>query len=168
ERLHDSFADLTNAVAAVQSIWVYTPDGHALATSSRHPPPAESFADRDFITGALRSGGSIYYGRVYPSSLGSEPFFTVSRPLVVNGSIAAILEVAVLSSNFFQFYSALAYTRGLQYALIRNDGTFLARYPSVPVGAPDKLDTDTSFHRLIAAHPEGGSYRSLSPIDQIA
>ena len=167
ERVHDSFADLTNAVAAVQSIAVYAPDGHVLATSASHPPPPESFADRDFIMGPLRSGGSVYYGRVYSSFFGAEPFFTVSRPLVVNGSVAGILEISVLPSNFFQFYSTLAYTQGLQYALIRSDGTFLARYPKVPVGAPDKLDTDTNFHRLIATHPEGGSYRSRSPIDQI-
>src|ERR1700759_4501974 len=47
ERVHGGRADLVNAVAAVQSIWVYAPDGHALAPSSRHPPPADSFADRD-------------------------------------------------------------------------------------------------------------------------
>ena len=167
ERLHGSFADLTNAVAAVQSISVYAPDGHVLATSSSHPPPPETFTDRDFITGPLQSGGSIYYGRVYPSSFGAEPFFTVSRPLIANGSVAGVLEVSVLPSNFFQFYSTLANTPGLQYALIRSDGTFLARYPKVPPGASDKLDANTSFHRLIATHPEGGSYRSLSPIDQI-
>jgi two-component system NtrC family sensor kinase len=167
EHIHDGFADLTNAVAAVQSIAVYARDGHVLATSASHPPPPESFADRDFIMGPLRSGGSVYYGRVYPSIFGAEPFFTVSRPLVVNGSVAGILAVSVLPSNFFQFYSTLAYTQGLQYALIRSDGTFLARYPKVAPGAPDKLDTNTSFHRLIAAHPEGGSYRSRSPIDQI-
>src|ERR1700760_1663363 len=167
ERIHDSFADLTNAVAAVQSIAVYSPDGHVLATSASHPPPPETFADRDFIMGPLRSGGSVYYGRVYPSYFGAEPFFTVSRPLVVNGAVAGILEVSVLPSNFFQFYSTLAYTQGLQYALIRSDGTFLARYPRVPPGAPDKLDPNTNFHRLIAEHPEGGSYRSLSPVDQI-
>lgn len=167
ERIHDGFAELANAIAAVQSIWVYAPDGHPLATSSRHPPPEESFGDRDFITGPLQSGGSLYYGRVYPSSLGAEPFFTVSRPLVVGGSVAGILEVSVLPSNFFQFYSTLAYTQGLQYALIRSDGAFLARYPKVPPGAPDRLDPNTNFHRLIAEHPEGGSYRSLSPVDQI-
>src|SRR6185312_10646070 len=49
EHIHDGFADLTNAVAAVQSIAVYAPDGHVLATSASHPPPSESFADRDFI-----------------------------------------------------------------------------------------------------------------------
>src|SRR3954469_17210910 len=167
ERLHASFADLANAVAAVQSIWIYAPDGQALVSSSRHPPPGESFADRDFIAGPLQSGGSVYYGQIYPSSLGGEPYFTVSRSLIANGSIAAILEVSVLPSSFFQFYSTLAYTEGLQYALIRSDGAFLARYPRVPSGSAGKLDANTNFHRLIAARPEGGSYRSVSPIDQV-
>src|ERR1700751_1406208 len=43
ERIHGSFADLANAVAAVQSIAVYTPDGRAFATSSSHPPTPENF-----------------------------------------------------------------------------------------------------------------------------
>ncbi len=167
ERLHHSLADLANAVAAVQSIWVFAPDGSALVSSSRHPPPGENFAERDFITGPLQSGGSVYYGQVYPSSLGGEPFFTVSRSLIAHGSVAAVLEVSVLPSSFFQFYSTLAYTEGLQYALIRNDGWFLARYPKVPAGSPGKLDANTNFQRLIAARPEGGRYRSLSPIDQV-
>src|SRR5205823_2181818 len=80
---------------------------------------------------------------------------------------AAVLDISVLPSSFFQFYSTLAYSEGLQYALIRNDGAFLARYPKVPAGSPGKLDANTSFRRLIAARPEGGTYRSLSPIDQV-
>jgi two-component system NtrC family sensor kinase len=72
-----------------------------------------------------------------------------------------------LPSNFFRFYSALAYTEGLQYGLIREDGTFLARYPVAPPGATDRLDENSNFRRTVIANKTGGFYTSLSPIDGI-
>ena len=72
----------------------------------------------------------------------------------------------MLPSNFFRFFSTLAYSQGLQYALLRNDGLFLARYPVAPAGAT-KLDEQTGFRRTIAAHPEGGLYTTTSPVDNI-
>ena len=61
----------------------------------------------------------------------------------------------------------MAYSAGLQYALLRNDGTFLVRFPAVPPGGNDRLDEHTGFHRTITQHPDGGFYESTSPIDHI-
>ena len=167
EQLHHRLSGLAAAVGIVQSIWVYAPDGQALVSSFTHPPPAQDFSDRDFVVETLKRRGNLYYGKVYLSSFGAEPFFTVSRSLFVDDVTVSILEISVLPSNFFRFYSALANTNGLQYALLRDDGTFLARYPKVPAGNSDKLDANTNFHRLISAFPDGGFYNSRSPIDQI-
>lgn len=82
----------------------------------------------------LRSRGNLYYGKVYLSSFGAEPFFAVSRSLFVDDVAVSILEVSVLPSNFSRFYSALANAYGQQYALLRDNGTFLARYATINLG----------------------------------
>jgi hypothetical protein len=76
-----------------------------------------------------------------------------------------VIEVSVLPSNFFRFFSTLAYTAGLQYALLRQDGVFLARYPEAPAGAPDTLDEHTAFRRTVSQTPQGGFYTTISPVD---
>jgi two-component system NtrC family sensor kinase len=167
EQLHRQLKKLDDAVVIVQSIWIYDKDGRALVTSSVHPPPARSYADRDFFLAHVAADVGTYYGQIYNSQFSGLPFFTVSRRLTRDGAFMGVLEVSVLPSNFVSFFSTLAYTQGLQYALLRADGTFLARYPAAPEGATTKLDGRTGFRRTIAEYPRGGLYTTTSPVDRI-
>src|SRR5579872_1546723 len=166
-RLHPVLKRLASQIPAIQSIWIYGKDGRALVSSWIHPPPAQSFADRDFFSAKDDGKGGPYYGRVYKSGLNSQPFFTVSRPLMHDGIFAGVIEISVLPSNFFHFFATLAYAEGQQFALIRDDGLILPRYPVAPTGAPDRLDQNTGFRRTIAQSPAGGSYTTTSPIDHV-
>jgi signal transduction histidine kinase/CheY-like chemotaxis protein len=167
ERLHLQFKKYSDAVAVIQSIWIYGTDGRTLVTSRVRPPPPQSFADRDFYQVHVHADVGTYYGQVYTSSFNGEPFFTVSKRLARGDEFIGVLEVSVLPSNFFRFFSALAYTQGLQYALVRQDGLFLARYPVVPQGAPDRLSARTGFGQTVSSTPEGGFYSSTSPVDGV-
>ena len=167
ERLHQQFKKHSDSVEVIQSIWIFGSDGKALVSSSVHPPPPQNFADRDFFQAHLTESLPVYYGQVYPSSLNGEPYFTVSKRLSREGEFVGVLEVSVLPSNFFKFFEALAYTRGLQYALIRQDGLFLARYPEVPAGSPPQLGPQTGFRRMVERFPTGGYYNSTSPVDGV-
>jgi two-component system NtrC family sensor kinase len=166
-RLHLQLEKSADAIAVVQSIWIYGVDGRTLVSSKAYPAPPTSFFERDFIQAHLGADVGTFYGQVYGSSFDGEPFFTVSRRLVHDGQFIGIIEVSVLPSNFFKFYSALANSAGLQYALLRSDGLFLARYPAVAPGATSRLDERTGFRRTVAAHPEGGFYSSTSPVDHV-
>ena len=84
-----------------------------------------------------------------------------------DGDFVGVLEISVLPSNFFRFFATLAYAEGQQFALIRDDGLFLARYPAAPPGAPDRLDEHSGFRRTIAQSPVGGMYTSCLQIDQV-
>ncbi len=167
ERLHFQFEKYSDAVTVVQSIWIYGTDGRTLVTSRVRPPPARSFADRDFFKAHVNADSGVYYGQIYTSSFNGEPFFTVSKRLSRGDEFIGVIEVSVLPSNFFKFFSALAYTQGLQYALIKQDGLFLARYPVVPPGAPDRLGPETGFSRTVRSAPTGGFYSSTSPVDGV-
>jgi two-component system NtrC family sensor kinase len=165
--LYAEFKKFTSAISIVQSVWIYDKDGYAIVSSSAHPPPTQSYADRDFYQAHFRSDAGTYYGETNISQFNGKPFFTVSRRLNHDGAFAGVVEISVLPSNFFRFYSTLAYTEGLQYGLLRADGVFLARYPAAPPAAAKALGTLTGFHRTIAQNPEGGLYTTVSPIDGI-
>jgi len=166
-RLYSQFKKFSDTIPVVQSLWVYDEDGHAAVSSRVHPPPTQSFSDRDFYLAHVKEDSGTYYGKVYNSTFNGQPFFTVSRRITHGGAFAGVLELSVLPSNFFRFYSTLAYTEGLQYGLIREDGTFLARYPVAPPGATDRLDENSNFRRTVIANKTGGLYTSLSPLDGI-
>jgi two-component system NtrC family sensor kinase len=167
ERLHLQLKKYATAVSTVQSIWIYGADGRTLVSSRVHPPPPQSFTDRDFFQVHTQADVGIHYGQVYSSEYNGEPFFTVSKRLKRDDTFIGVLEVSVLPSNFFRFFSALAYTQGLQYALLREDGLFLARYPVAPAGSSDRLDKNTGFVRTVETSPSGGFYSSTSPVDRI-
>ena len=167
ERIHTSLETMVREISAIQSIWIYDNKGGVLVSSWMQPPPDKDFSDRDFFQAHLKSGSGTYYGQVYQSLFNGQPFFTVSRRIEHDGEFVGVLEVSVLPSNFFQFFSTIAYTEGLQYALIRNDGLLLARYPAAPSGATNHLGEQTGFRRSIKQRPLGGAYTSTSPIDHV-
>jgi two-component system NtrC family sensor kinase len=166
-RLYLEFKKFTDAIPVVQSVWIYDKDGYAIVSSSAHPPPSQSYADRDFYQAHVHSDIGTYYGQIYISQFNGQPFFTVSRRLNHDGAFAGIVEISVLPSNFLRFYAALASTEGLQYGMLRSDGIFLARYPAAPAAGAKALDEQTGFRRTIAQTPEGGLYTALSPIDGV-
>jgi len=167
ERLYPQLQKLVKAIPAIQSIWIYGRDGSVLLSSWVYPPPVQKFSDRDFFLAHANGEVGTYYGQVYESAFNAQPFFTVSKRLSQDGQFGGVLEVSVVPSNFFRFYSTLAYSEGLQYALLRNDGVLLARYPTAPPGATEKLGENTGFRRTVAKNTQGGSYITTSPVDRI-
>ena len=166
-RLTPLLKKLVSQIPVIQSIWVYGQDGRALVSSWLDPPPDQSFSDRDFFQVHVGSDVGTYYGQVYKSVFNGQPFFTVSRRLTHDGAFMGVIEISVLPSNFFRFFSTLAYTEGLQYALIRDDGLILARYPAIQPGEIDRLDAHTGFRRSTAQSPLAGIYTATSPIDHV-
>jgi len=166
-RLHVSLQKLAGQIPAIQSIWIYGKDGRALVSSWLDPAPDRDFSDWDFFQAERDGDVGTYYGQVYKSQFNAQPFFTVSRRLVRDGEFIGVLEISILPSNFFRMFATLARAEGQQFALIRNDGVILARYPLAPPGGPDRLGENSGFRRTIAKSLLGGSYTTLSPIDHV-
>jgi signal transduction histidine kinase/CheY-like chemotaxis protein len=166
-RLHGLLLKLTAQIPAIQSIWIYDKNGRPLVSSWLQPAPDQSFADHDFFQAHINGDAGTYYGRVYKSRFNAQPFFTVSRRLLRDGEFVGVLEISVLPSNFFRLFASLAYAEDQQFALIRDDGLILARYPLAPPGVIESLDEDSGFRRTIAQSAPGGMYTTTSQIDQI-
>jgi two-component system, NtrC family, sensor kinase len=165
---HELFQKRTHAVSEIQSIWLFNKDGYPIAVSSSFPAPHErNFAQEDYFRVHIDKNFGIYFGEIHNSVSGGQPYFTMSRRVTKNGVFAGVLELSVLPSDFYRFYTHLVYGEGLQYALIRDDGAFLVRYP-IPANANlAPLGPSTGFRKKIAESPEGGTYTTTSPVDKI-
>src|SRR5580704_17886898 len=165
---HDLFQKRIRAVSEIQSIWLFNKDGYPLAVSSAFPAPyARNFAKEDYFSAHVEKDTGIYFGQIHNSVSGGPPYFTMSRRVTRNGVFDGVIELSVMPSDFYRFYTHLVYGEGLQYSLIRADGVFLARYPEPVTGPPKPLGVETAFRKTVAASPEGGLYWSDGPVDGI-
>jgi two-component system, NtrC family, sensor kinase len=167
--LHDQLRLIARELPEVQSIWVIDRTGHALVTGTLYPAPATAdYSGADFFR-AHQDGGDtgFYIGGHNDSRFGGQPFFPISRARRdAGGTFHGIIEISVLPGNFNRFYSRLVSTGGLQYAMIREDGLILTRYPQLP-GNDVRLDQNSGFGQTVAANPQGGFYTVASQVDQI-
>ena len=163
---HDLFQKRIRTVSEIQSIWLFDTQGYATVNSSAFPAPRDrNFAKEDYFHAHVANDIGVYFGEIHTSFSGNDPYFTLSRRITRNGVFDGVLEISMMPSDFYRFYTRLVYGEGLQYALIRDDGTFLVRYPVPEKMPPAPLGSNTGFRKTIAAHYDGGFYTTTSPVD---
>src|SRR6185312_3923139 len=165
---HDLFQKRIRAVSEIQSIWLFDKDGYPIAVSSAYPAPYKrNFAKEDYFSAHVDKDIGIYYGNLQESVSVNPPYFTMSRRITRNGQFDGVLELSIIPGDFYRFYTRLVYGEGLQYALLRADGSFLVRFPESIRGRPKPLGPDTPFRKMVIEHPDGGFYWSRGLVDGI-
>ena len=167
ERLHVRLRQIQSSLPEVQSIWVFGPTGHPQVITRDYPAPyAEDFAALDYFAVPRDGPPGVYIGGIHQSVSGGQPYFTFNRARHdAQGKFIGVIEMSLLPSDFSRFYSHLLSGEGLQFALVRDDGVMLARYP--PISRDVRLDENSGFHRSIAADPAGGFYTSVGGNDNV-
>jgi two-component system, NtrC family, sensor kinase len=165
--LHQRLRQIQAALPEVQSLWIFGPDGYPQVITRDYPAPkSEYFGDLDYFTAPRDGPPGIYIGGIHQSVSGGQPYFTFDRARHdAAGKFVGVVEMSLLGSDFSRFYSRLESGEDLEFALVRTDGTMLARFP--PRSADIHLDARSGFHRVIAANPEGGLYTSTAGTDRI-
>ncbi len=165
--LHQRLREIQTALPEVQSIWIFGPAGHPQVITREYPAPrGEYFGDQDYFTVPRDGPPGIYIGGIHESASGGQPYFTFNRARRdASGKFVGVIEMSLLPSDFSRFYSHLVSGDGLEFALVRADGTMLARYPAKP--APLRLDERSGFHRAIADNPAGSFYTAVAVNDHV-
>jgi signal transduction histidine kinase/CheY-like chemotaxis protein len=167
QRLHMRLRQIQSALPEVQSIWIFGPTGHPQVITRDYPAPyAEDYAALDYFAVPRDGPAGVYVGGIHQSVSGGQPYFSFNRARRdAQGKFVGVIEMSLLPSNFSQFYAHLLSGEGLQFALVRDDGIMLARYP--PISRDVRLDEHSGFHRSIAANPAGGFYTSVGGNDNV-
>jgi two-component system, NtrC family, sensor kinase len=166
--LSERLKQFVSALPDIGSIWILNVDGDAIVSSLFFPlSPAANAPERAWLKSQLANEAGLHVGDVLRIQLTGELIFPVSKWRTdSSGTFSGITEISVSPAAFERFYEPLAERTSASFALIREDGAVLARYP-VPTVAGIKLDASTGFGQLVARSPQGGQYTSVSGIDGI-
>ncbi len=166
-QLHERLRQIQSALPEVQSIWIFGPTGHPQVMTRETPALTHlNYSAEDYFTVPRDGPPAVYIGGVHQSVSGGQPYFTFNRARHdADGKFAGVIEMSLLGSDFRRFYSRLVSGGGLQFAMVREDGTMLARFP--PAAGDVRLGERSGFHRSIAAAPANGFYTSVGENDGI-
>jgi two-component system NtrC family sensor kinase len=174
QTLHTAEAELSerlklfvNALPDIGSVWILNTQGDAIVSSLFFPlPPAANGPERAYLKGQLARGPDLHIGEVQRIQMTGALIIPISKWRTdSSGTFSGFTEISLWPEAFERYYQPLAERTSASFALIREDGAVLARYP-VPAIAGIKLDASTGFRQLVARSPEGGAYTSVSGVDQ--
>jgi signal transduction histidine kinase/CheY-like chemotaxis protein len=166
--LHRRLKQLADSLPQLKSAWIFDADGKSLVNSLASPPPAQSFADRDYFYSHIDQNIGSYIGiplTPRPPYQGAR-FFGVSRRRGSDdGSFIGVIQASVLPEYFESFYARIGSDPGSFFAMGRTDGVVLAHLPRLDRDL--RLDPNGPVGRSIAAHPEHGLITIAWPSDGV-
>ena len=153
----------------IKSFWVFNRNGRALINSLGLRTPEVDFSDRDYFKAHVGRDIGTYIGEVLsprPPYTGA-PFFGVSRRRTSStGAFTGVIQASVLPTYFEQFYAKIAQGKGHYFAIIRDDGLVLARYPALKDPSA-RVSIHSVLEEAFQAHSASGTVTSVSSIDGI-
>lgn len=166
QELHQRFAKIDSANKIIESLWVLDRNGKPLVTSYTYPIPAGlNLSDRDYFRAHVEKNVGVYIGGMFtPRVRPASGVFSIGRRrTLANGAFNGVIMAAISPDGFRKFYADLSHDADTYYALVRQDGTFLARFPA----REGRLHLNTAFHEAIVRSPQAGKYVAVSPLDGI-
>ncbi len=166
KNLHEKFKRLDGSNRFIESLWVIDEKGNALVSSALYPLPAESsYADRDYFYALREQDRGIYIGEIFkPRVRVAEPVFSVSRRLHPQKSgFSGVTEASISPRIFQDFFTQLSPGPESYYALVREDGSFLARYPALE----GRISGSTRIAEAVKNSSERGMFTVTSVLDGV-
>ena len=164
--LHARLKRIAEGSAQIKSLWIFDRNGRALVNSISYPIQSDGFSDRDYFAAHVAKDVGTYVGKVlWPRPpYGGAPFFGVSRRRLSNEvGFTGVVQASVLPEYFEGFYEKLAREAGEYASIVREDGTLLARHPSL--GRDAKLAERGPLFQAMLAQPAAGNVTLVSEID---
>ena len=148
----------------LEAITMINSDGKLINFSRYWPIPAVNVSDRDYFK-ALRDDGSrktFISQPVQNRGTGTWNIYIARRVNGSSGEFAGLILAAMSLEYFEDFYKSISLGEGSAEALLRDDGTLLARYPKTAEIGKLVASADT-----LALLRSGGTVRGMSPVDHV-
>ncbi|MBK4734152.1 bifunctional diguanylate cyclase/phosphodiesterase [Noviherbaspirillum pedocola] len=169
EDLNSILATQAAALPQLAGLFVYDENGRWIANSLRTLPRNANNADREYFQYHRdHATPGPFIGPPVRSRLTGDWILTVSRRIDhPDGSFAGVALATIPLSYFQKYYARFNLgERGL-IALLRDDGTLLARLPFVESGIGKNLSSMAIFQDYLN-HPGSGSTHRRSELDGVA
>jgi len=166
---HLRLKSLTDILPQFADIWIVDADGHPVVAGTVFPIPRElDLSDRDYFRAHKTSDSAgLYIGSVVTAratnARGQPRFFSLSRRRVgVDGKFGGVTVISISPDYFRDYYATL--TQPIVAALVRGDGTVLARYPDLPQTVT-RLTQGNDLTVQIEARRDAGMLSGRSAVD---
>ena len=155
---------ITDTLPQLRDLWVIASSGAPLVSGTVYPMPKIDLSDRDYFRAhKTNANAGTYVSEVLKARAADTTFFTLSRRIRgPNNSFGGVTTVSIAPEYFIRFYEKLP-PPGV-FALIRDDGAILARYPDLSQRL-DRLSPDSTVMRSIKEHPNAGFVTGSSSFD---
>ncbi|WP_162305869.1 hybrid sensor histidine kinase/response regulator [Oleisolibacter albus] len=165
--VHQDMMRVKGTSRQISSMLVVDPAGRMVANTRRFPLEGPvDMAERDFFLAARDNIGKAYVGAPVVGHLSQLPILNIGRARSSpDGQFNGVIAVAVLTSYFTDFYGKVLQSPRDSVALIRADGSMLARVPDV-AGMPARLGPSVPLMQQIGK-TDRGVYRAVSAIDGV-
>jgi two-component system, NtrC family, sensor kinase len=168
--LHPRLERIAGVMPQLQAIVLVGRDGRPLASSTLNSVKSDAnFADRDYFKAQVGHDIGTFVSDVRTpqlSGVGTD-FFDLSRRLgSPDGAFRGVIAVAVRPAYFEDFYALIGQTPGSFYALVRSDGSFVARYP-VRANRTQRLSDKSALLQAINQKLNQGEFSVNSEVDGI-
>ena len=158
-QFHARLYSLTDTLPQLREILVLDRNGHPLVSATFFPAPHDiDLSDRPYFTGLKNDPARTnFITNVFESRLSDRRLFVIGRPRVLNGSTGfnGVITTGIAPEYFSDYYAQLPRQEGSIFALVREDGTVLARFP--PREGANPLPPQTISSRRCAPLPSGGA-----------
>lgn len=165
--LNQRLRQMRAAIPDIESIWLFDATGHPIASSLLIPVPSDlDVSDSEFFTAQRNTHTGLFIGSVVTPQATARNIFPISeRRIDDTGNFSGVIEVSIQPSAFESFFAGIVSGTTASLALIREDGSILARFP-VPTNVGIKLDSTSGFANMMARSPAGGRYTAVSGVDR--
>ena len=162
--LHGELAALADR-PFVHSVWLFDETGLGRVSSRSFPAPPAQADNRDYFTAQRDSDRGIYIGRPITGRHTGDNVFSASVRLTYDdGRFAGVAALFIRPEYFQEFYRDLQLGKAGAIELLRADGAFLIREPSIgPLG---ELAKPRDYLERWAGK-ESGTYRAKWPSDGV-
>ncbi len=154
----DRIRTALQGIPQIRDLWVIDAKGHPLVSGTIYPMPRTlELADRDYFKAHLsRDEVENYVSEPVVARLAEFSFFAVTRKrLTTDGRFNGVYLVSISPDYFVDFYSRLPRAQTSVAAIVRGDGTILARYPDLSKSVERLSPNSPVLHALQAGATEG-------------
>lgn len=159
---------MLQGIPQIRDLWVIDAHGHPLVSGTIYPMPRNlELADRDYFKAHL-GGNEVenYVSEPVVARLAQFSFFAVTRKrLTEDGRFNGVYLVSISPDYFVDFYSRLPRAQSSVAALVRGDGTILARYPDISKSV-ERLSPNSPVLQALRAGATEGVVEGISSFDK--
>ena len=156
--LQNTLRERVSAVPHIDALSVIDHIGRVIGHSHDGPPPADGHAERDYFKALSDKDAPARFitEPILDKTTGLSTIFLAHRISGADNEFLGIVLGAIKLQYFEAFYTTVAETSGDAIALVRADGSILARYPRLPTEglstSPEQQATQQIPHIHAATH----------------